>query len=334
LLLAQVLARAGFDTVEAADGDEGLRQARSERPDLVVLDLGLPRVDGFEVCRRLRADAAFSTLPIIVLTGRSDLGDVVAALDAGADDFVAKPFRQPELLARIRSALRLRAAYEHVQGAHAVVAALANAVEAKDQLTEDHCQRLASLSVRLAAEAGIGGPELEWIALGALLHDVGKIGVPESVLGKPGPLSDEEWALMRRHPEIGERICQPLAFAAQVRPMIRHHHERWDGRGYPDALRAEAIPLGARIIGIVDAFDAMTHDRPYRPSLDLDQAIDEVRRNVGHQFDPDLAPSFMAIIEGRSMEPDEPEPMPTLALLGLARPADRVREHLAAARLN
>jgi HD-GYP domain-containing protein (c-di-GMP phosphodiesterase class II) len=116
--------------------------------------------------------------------------------------------------------------------------------------------------------------------------------------------------------------------------MIRHHHERWDGRGYPDALRAEAIPLGARIIGIVDAFDAMTHDRPYRPSLDLDQAIDEVRRNVGHQFDPDLAPSFMAIIEGRSMEPDEPEPMPTLALLGLARPADRVREHLAAARLN
>src|SRR6266540_2620087 len=274
MLLERLLEREGYRTASAVDGEAALRAVQEQSPDLVILDIGLPRLDGYAVTRRLRADARTLTLPIILLTGRNGLDDVVDGLDAGADDFLSKPFRQPELLARIRSALRLRQALVRMDAAHAAVAALANAVEAKDPLTERHCQRLANLAARLGAEAGLDGIELEAVAYGALLHDVGKIGVPEAILTKASPLDVDGWVVMRRHPEIGERICQPLASAGMFSPIVRHHHERWDGRGYPDGLRGEAIPLGARIVGLVDAFDAMTHDRPYRRAMPTAQAVD------------------------------------------------------------
>lgn len=291
-LLGRILELERYRVVAIGDGADALAAVRREEPDLVVLDVGLPHLDGFEITRQIRSDQRWATLPVLLLTGRSGTDELVTGLDAGADDFITKPFVREELLARIRSALRLRSALVGMEAAHGVVMALANAIEAKDIPTEQHCQRLAHFAVRLGEAAGLGAAELDAVAFGALLHDVGKIGVPDFVLAKAGPLTDAEWGLIRRHPEIGERICAPLAAFAVLGPIVRHHHERWDGRGYPDGLRAGETPLGARIVGLVDAFDAMTHDRPYRTALSVDAAADEIRRCAGQQFDPELAAIF------------------------------------------
>ncbi|HEY3523626.1 MAG TPA: HD domain-containing phosphohydrolase [Candidatus Limnocylindrales bacterium] len=292
-LLGYILRREGYLVLHAEDGLSGLEAVRSERPDLVLLDVGLPLMDGFEVTRRIREDRRDATLPVLLLTGRTSTTDVVQGLDAGADDFITKPFAEPELVARIRTALRLRRALVGMEAAHAIVSALANAVEAKDVTTERHCQRLAGMGARLGARLGMSSVDLDALAYGALLHDVGKIGVPDAILTKPAPLSEDEWELVRRHPEIGERICAPLDSFASFGPVIRHHHERWDGQGYPDRLVGARTPLGARIVGIVDSFDAMTHERPYRAALDVGVAIDELRRAAGRQFDPELVDLFL-----------------------------------------
>jgi putative two-component system response regulator len=296
-LLTVLLEREGFYVVTASDGEAGLAAVHEHNPDVVILDVGLPRLDGLEVTRRLRANRSTRTLPIILLTARASIDDMVAGLDAGADDFIGKPFERPELLARVRSGLRMRRAVLGMETAQAVVTALANAVEAKDLVTEQHCERLAVVAARMCERLGLGVDEREAITYGALLHDVGKIGVPEALLSKPGPLTPDEWVVLRRHPEIGERICRPLGLSQSFAPIVRHHHERWDGSGYPDGLRGAAIPLGARIVALADAFDAMTHDRPYRPAFPTIHALDEVRRQAGRQFDPDLAEPFIACLD-------------------------------------
>ena len=325
-LLTHLLEREGFLVHATSDGESGLAAVETTEPDLILLDVGLPGLDGFELTRRLRLDPGLVTLPILLLTGRTDPADVVTGLDAGADDFITKPFAQAELIARIRSALRLRRALVGMEAAHAVVTALANAVEAKDVQTEHHCERLALLAGRLGTRLGLEPAELDAVTYGALLHDVGKIGVPDHILTKQAPLTQDEWALVRRHPEIGERICAPLRSFAAFGPIIRHHHERWDGAGYPAMLRGEAIPIGARIVGLVDAFDAMTHDRPYRDARSIEQALDAIAMEAGHQFDPDLTGVFADEI-GRMAGQLVEEPVDAFALLarrirpaGLASP--------------
>jgi putative two-component system response regulator len=295
--LTRLLEPAGYRAVEVADGKDALRAATEEAPALVLLDVGLPGLSGLDVCRRLRADPRTVALPIILVAGQVTSLDVVAGLDAGADDFVRKPFDQAELVARVRSVLRLAHARAEVAGAHGVIAALANAVEAKDATTEQHCQRLAGRAHELGVKAGLQAAALKGLVFGALLHDIGKLGIPGSILAKPEPLTPEEWRTMRQHPIIGEQICEPLATVAEFAPIVRHHHERWDGGGYPDGLRAEAIPLGARIVGLVDAFDAIIHDRPYRPARDIHSAMAEIRREAGGQFDPGLVRLFMPLLE-------------------------------------
>lgn len=296
-LLSALLKRAGYAVVLAEDGAKGLDLARRGVADAVLLDVGLPGIDGLEVCQRLRDDQATVTLPIIMLTGRTSTEDLVRGLDAGADDFLSKPFVAPELLARIRSSLRLRRAIAEMEAAHGVVAALANAVEAKDVTTENHCQRLAGLAYQVGEAVGLEGLDLKGVVFGALLHDVGKIGISEAVLTKPGPLTEPEWDEMRRHPIIGEQICRPLTSSRLFAPIVRHHHERWDGTGYPDRLRREEIPLGARIVTVVDSFDAMVHVRPYRAAMDIEEATAELRRHAGRQFDPELVDPFLAGLE-------------------------------------
>jgi putative two-component system response regulator len=303
-LATTLLERDGYRVIAVADGLSGYLAVAEHAPDLVLLDVGLPKLDGYEVTRWLRRDPRTATLPILLVTGRTDPADVVMGLDAGADDFVRKPYDRGELMARIRSALRLRKALVGMEAAHAVVTALANAVEAKDAPTEHHCQRLAQMATRLAMHLDLSDSEVDAVAYGALLHDVGKIGVPEAILTKPGALDEDEWALMRAHPEIGERTCAPLAAFAAFGPIVRHHHERWDGAGYPDGLRGEAIPVGARIVGIVDAFDAMTHDRVYRRARSVADALGEVVRLAERQFDPDLVPLLVEeVSRGPVVEP-------------------------------
>jgi len=304
-LLHALLRREGYEVDAAANGPDGLRAVRDDPPDLLLLDIEMPGMNGLDVCRTLRADPATIALPIILLTGRTETKDVVAGLDAGADDFLRKPFERAELLARIRSVLRLAAAMAEVDGAHGVIAALANAVEAKDELTERHCQRLSTLARVLAIEAGTPPAELRPIVLGAMLHDVGKIGIADALLNKPAPLTEAEWRVMQTHPRIGETICEPLRGSRLFLPIIRHHHEHWDGAGYPDRLRGDAIPIGARIVGLVDAFDAMVHDRPYRPARSVAEALDEIRKLAGRQFDPGLVAAFVPLIEGAAQLPDD-----------------------------
>jgi putative two-component system response regulator len=300
------------------DGREGLQAARDEAPDIVLLDIDLPGMNGLDVCRALRSDPQTVALPIILLTGRTRVEDVVAGLDAGADDFLRKPYDRAELMARMRSVLRLAGVMAEVEGAHGVIAALANAVEAKDELTEQHCERLSTLAHQLGVAVGLEPGELRHVIFGAMLHDIGKIGIPDSILTKAAPLTPAEWQQMRRHPLIGERICKPLAASARFGPIIRHHHERWDGKGYPDGLRGEAAPTGARIVGLVDAFDAIVHARPYRPARSSDEALSEIRRESSRQFDPTLVAAFLPLIEGRTAESSDPFGVTALRRLRIA----------------
>jgi putative two-component system response regulator len=265
----------------------------------------MPVRDGIEVTRRVRADPATELVPIVLVTGFGALKDTVAGLDAGATDLLTKPFEAPELLARIRAALRTKAAVDRLESTQGVLVAMANAVEAKDPTTGHHCDRLAGLAIGLAGLAGLDVEAIEAVGYGAALHDIGKIGISETILRKPGPLTETEWAEMREHPEIGARIIEPLRLGELVGPIVRAHHERWDGNGYPARLSRSSIPLGARIVTIVDAFDAMTHDRPYRTALGLGAALDEFRREAGGQFDPDLAELFVAQQVGLAHPPGE-----------------------------
>lgn len=301
-LLRTLLVRDGYAVTEAPSGRAALVRLAETAFDLLVLDVRMPAPDGLEVTRRVRADPATALLPIILVTGLGALEDKVAGLDAGATDFLTKPFEAPELLARIRAALRTKAAIDRLESTQGVLVALANAVEAKDPVTEHHCDRLASLAVGLAQLAGLDPETVEAIGYGAALHDVGKIGVSEATLRKPGRLTETEWTEIRRHPEIGARIVGPLRLGSVVGPIVRGHHERWDGSGYPDRLRGEAIPTGARIVALVDAFDAMTHDRPYRAGRPVEAALAELRRGAGRQFDPELAALFV----DREARPAEP----------------------------
>ena len=296
-ILTGILEREGYAALAVGDGETGLRAIIEHQPRLVLLDLNLPRLDGYEVCRQLRADPLTATLPVMVITAHTSLDDMVAALDAGADDFLAKPFQQAELFARMRSAFRLRAAMNSLERATQIVATLANAVEAKDASLVHHCRWLARHAARVAVSVGLRGEELEAVAYGALLHDVGKIGVPEHLLRKEGPLSEEEWQLMRRHPVICARICAPLNASRAFAPIVRHHHERFDGRGYPDGLRGDKIPLGARIVAIADAYEAIVHGRPYQPAKPHAIAAGELVSLRGRQFDPELVPVFLDELE-------------------------------------
>ena len=292
-LLTVLLERAGYAVVEAPDGSTALAAVEAVTPDLVLLDVQMPGLDGLEVTRRLRARPDTAIVPIILVTGLGASADRIAGLDAGASDFLAKPYDQGELLARVRAALRTKAAIDRLEDAQAVLVALANAVEAKDPSTEHHCNRLAGLALGMARLVGLDDDGAEVVGYGAALHDVGKIGIPEAILRKPGPLDEEEWAQMRRHSAIGASIVAPLRLGRLVAPVVRAHHERWDGGGYPDGLRGLTIPLGARIIAVADAFDAMTHDRPYRRGRTPEEALRELRRERERQFDPELVDLFV-----------------------------------------
>jgi putative two-component system response regulator len=292
-LVQAYLAGLDCDVRLAENGASALDQIKAEPPDLVLLDVQMPGMDGYEVCRRIKAGPRGRLLPVVMITALNQTDDRVRALESGADDFMAKPVERVELVARVRSALRLKALYNTLDSAEQVIFSLAAAVEAKDALTEKHTQRVGESARHLGARLGLPEVALDALYRGGVIHDIGKIGVPDSILLKPGPLDADETVRMRSHVLIGENIVRPLRSASTLLPIIRHHHERFDGCGYPDGLRSREIPRLARIVSVCDAFDALVNDRPYRPRLPVDQALAVLVDGAGSQWDPEVVDLFV-----------------------------------------
>jgi putative two-component system response regulator len=284
-LLSAQLAPQGFELLTATSGEQALELARGIDIDLVILDVLMPGMNGFEVCRRIKGNEATRLLPVILLTALQDSESRLKGIKAGADDFISKPANREELFARTRSLIRVKRMNRDLISLENALISLANAVEAKDNYTLGHTQRVSTLAVSLGSGMGLDEVDLQALRLGGILHDVGKIGVPEYVLNKPGPLSQEEWEIMRSHPELGHKICLPLIESiGSALDVIRHHHEKLDGSSYPDGLKESSISLVARIMTVVDCYDAMITDRPYRAGMAKEKALtilrEEARRGL------------------------------------------------------
>jgi putative two-component system response regulator len=301
-LLQAFLSTVDCEVVTACDGEAALAKVELENPDLVLLDVNMPGIDGFEVCRRMKRSPATRLIPVVMITALSGTDDRVRALEAGADDFMTKPVERVELVARVKSALRQKNLYDKLDSAERVIYALAAAVEAKDSYTEAHTERVARLSKQIGATLGLGPDDLDALYRGGLVHDIGKIGIPDSMLLKPGPLDADETTRMREHPLIGERIVRPLNSAVGLLPIIRHHHERVDGKGYPDGLAGDDIPLLARIVSVCDAYDALVSERPYREGLSTESALRVLARGAGSQWDRRLVALLTDLVERQAVD--------------------------------
>src|SRR5437762_4153674 len=294
-VLVRILESAGYGVVEAADGSSARRLVASERPDLLMLDINMPGTDGIDLCLEVKTDPTTNLVPVIHVTGSTGRDDRLAALRAGSDEFVAKPFDMEELLTRVRSLLRTRRLTAQLVSAEAVMISLARTVEARDQYTERHLYRVAERAVRVAELLNFAAHEIETVRLGGLLHDLGKIAVPDAILLKPGPLTREEFEQIKVHPVIGAEIVRPLGPYSAPEPVVLHHHERLDGGGYPGGLKGNAIPLAARIVSVSDAFDAITTDRPYRSGRPVEVALQILSDGKGSQWDPDAVDAFLKL---------------------------------------
>jgi len=271
--LETLLRREGFEVRDASDGASALVECANFRPDLILLDILMPGMNGFEVCRRIKATPETRLTPVVLITGLSATEDRIEGINAGAEDFLSKPIDFNELLARARSLLKLKQFTDELENAETVLFTLAQSIEARDPYTSGHCERLAAMSSRLGARLAIPEEHIKALRWAGTVHDIGKVVVPDAILLKPGPLTPEEMAVMRKHSVVGERICAPLRTFRLVTPIIRHHHEKRDGSGYPDRLRGEEIPLTARILQLADVYDALTTDRPYRTAIPSEQAL-------------------------------------------------------------
>jgi putative two-component system response regulator len=273
----------------ASDGYEALEKVNKFSPDLIMLDVVMPGIDGFEVCRILKEDEKTRLIPIVMITALDSQQDRLRGLESGVDDFISKPFNVYELLARVKNLLKLRSYINELEHAEQVIFSLAKAVEAKDNYTEGHCERLSILAQYLGTELQLPDEELIVLKRGGILHDIGKIAIDDSILLKPGPLTAEEFEIIKTHPEIGENICRPLKTLKPVLPIIRFHQERFNGSGYPEGLVKHEIPIQARIIGLVDCYDALTTDRTYRKALPSDFALQIMNKETeAGLWDPDL----------------------------------------------
>lgn len=287
-----------YRILETGQAGDALSILERERVDLVILDLMMPGISGLELCRRIKSNRRTQLLPVLMLTSVQGIESEVAGLASGADEFLNRPLHPTVVRTRIRAMLRNKAAVDSLEEAETILFALAQAIEQRDSYTGGHCERLSHYAVELGSALGVPRPQLLALHRGGFLHDIGKISIPDAILFKPGRLTEEEWVLMRSHTTGGETICRPMKNLAPVLPVIRNHHERWDGSGYPDGLRGEDIPLLARILQIADIYDALTTDRPYKNALNTGEALGVLNAETRRGWrDPELTALFTELIE-------------------------------------
>ena len=298
MLLRVLLSNHGYEVLTAGTAEQAREMITAHPPDLILLDVILPGRSGYELCRELKDDSATRLIPVVLITGLSEPEDRVRGIQAGADDFLNKPIFAEELYARVSSLLKLKEFTDELENAEAVLFALALGVEARDPYTGNHCQRLARFASDLGRHLGLDEDSITALKRGGYLHDIGKISVPDEILKKGTDLTPHEWMIMKQHPITGENICKPLRSFRNVLPIIRHHHEHCNGTGYPDGLKGNDIPLLARILQVVDVYDALRTERPYKPALSHAVARESMVQQVQEGLiDGELLKEFFAMLD-------------------------------------
>ncbi len=279
-LMRRILTDEGYTVKAAADGVGALKALRRHKPDIVLLDVLMPGLDGFKVCRQIKCDPQTRLTPVVLVTAWDGWEDRIRGIEAGADGFISKPPDWQELVARVWSLVRFKTYTDELESVESLIVTLALTIEARDAYTQGHCERLARYATALGSRLGLGEEDLAALYRGGFLHVLGKIGVPDAILLNTGPLSPAEFAVMKRHTILGDSLCSHLQSLRRVRPIVRQHHERLDGTGYPDGRSGQEIAPVAQIMGIVDVFDALTTGRPYRPAMTTAQACEKLREEV------------------------------------------------------
>src|SRR3984893_6808865 len=296
-LLEELLTPQGCKVISVPDGAAAIEELARTQFDLVLLDVMMPHLNGFEVCEKIKNNPDTYLIPVIMITALSDKQDRIEGIRVGANDFLSRPLDRTELLARVRSLLKLKQRTDELERAESVLFTLATSIEGKDPYTHGHCERLSDYSVRLGEHLALSQDQLIALRRAGIVHDVGKIAVPDAIRLKPGSLTAEEWKLIREHSVVGERICAPLKSFRLVLPIIRHHHEKLDGSGYPDGLRGDAIPVPARVLQIVDVYDALTTVRPYKPAFSATDALQTMKQEVAKGWwDPHIFEYFEQLV--------------------------------------
>ncbi len=299
-LLKEMLARRGYQTVAVQSAAAAEAEIRREAPDLILLDVVMPGKSGYQLCRELKEDSKTRLIPIVMITGLSAREDRLEGIEAGADDFLTKPICPEELFARVSSLLKLKEFTDELETVDSVLCTLGLSVESRDPYTEGHCERLARNATDMGRFLGMEEESIVALRRGGYLHDLGKIAVPDEILKKGSDLTPAEWSIMKQHPVTGETICRPLKSLRLVLPIIRHHHEHSDGSGYPDGLREDEIPLLPRILQVVDIYDALRTERPYKPALGHEQAAVTMRAEArSGLWDGELVSEFFGMLHKR-----------------------------------
>lgn len=288
----------GYEVLEADSGPAALERVVEGNPDLILLDVMMPGMDGFEVCRRLKEDEQTRLIPVVFITALNDRRSRIMGIEVGGDDFLTKPFDRLELAARVKSLVRQKRLNEDLDHAEQVLFSIARAVESRDPNTGDHCERLVTMGKAFGEHIQLSRGEIRNLMWGGYLHDIGKVGIPDAVLLKRGSFTPEEREIMNRHVLIGEKICKPLRTMRGVIPIIRYHHERWDGTGYPDGLVGEEIPYLAQVFQIIDIYDALTSERPYKRALSPEEALEVIAEETAKGWrNPELVEQFTEFIQ-------------------------------------
>jgi putative two-component system response regulator len=314
-LLRGILKQAGYRLLETARPTEAFEILERAKVDLVVADLVMDGISGLDFCRRMKDNRPTRLIPVLIITSIQGVETEVAGLASGADDFLTRPLHASLVRTRIASLLRQKAAVDSLEEAESILCVLGQAVEQRDEAISGHCKRLDRMCMALGAAAGVSRPQLLALHRGAFLHDIGKVSVPDSILFKPGPLTKQEWDIMHLHPIKGEEICRPVKSLASVLPIIRSHHERWDGSGYPDGLAGEEVPLLARILQMADIYDALTSPRPYKPALPGPEAVEILEPETSRGWrDPALYGLFRELWETSIYPGVQPAPAARIPL--------------------